>query len=776
MKLILLAATMLHLVVPGISYATEPKKKTDSTIFGDVQSNGEHIPFVGIYLEGTSIGTNTDATGHYILTNLPVGEHTLIAKTLGYKTTRKSIDISLRQSQEVNFVLEEEHMTLNQVVVTGTKTVKRQTESPVIVNVLGREALNLVQASNISEGLRFQPGLRVETDCQTCNYTQLRMNGLGGSYSQILINGRPIFSPLTGLYGMEQIPANMVERIEIVRGGGSALYGSSAIGGTVNIITQIPKESSYEFSALTQSTNGQAQDNILNGNITMLTQKRTAGAAVFVNRRHREAYDHNGDNFSELPELRNNSFGANLFYKPTYNQKLEVSLSSLNEYRYGGEMTTKPAYLAQQSEERTHHVLMGGLDYQLNFNDENSAFIVYFAGQQTDRDHYTGIIPDEEAKRIIHVNNPPYGTTENSTLQGGLQINHRFQKFLGGKNVFTLGTEYVFDDVFDTIPAYNYEIDQQTKNVGFFAQSDWEISRNLTFLSGVRADKHNLVDKAILSPRFSVLYRYHTNTQFRITWGAGFRAPQAFDTDMHIAFAGGGVSRISLDPLLREERSNSFSGSVNYDLPTETFIVGFTLEGFYTHLDNVFYLQPVSADEFGSLYEKRNGQGATVNGGILELRGNYNRKIQLEAGITIQSSLYDDPVENIQGLEPMRRFLRSPNEYGYFTLSFTPDKKFSASLSSVYTGKMQLAHLAGAPEQLTDAYKTSPSFTELNAKLSYTFNLPSVDSGLELFCGIKNITNTYQSDFDSGKNRDSNYVYGPGNPRSVYVGLKLKSF
>ena len=776
MKLILLAATMLHLVVPGISHATEPKKKTDSTIFGDVQFNGEHIPFVGIYLEGTSIGTNTDATGHYILTNLPVGEHTLIAKTLGYKTTRKLINISMGQSQEVNFVLEEEHMTLNQVVVTGTKTVKRQTESPVIVNVLGREALNLVQASNISEGLRFQPGLRVETDCQTCNYTQLRMNGLGGSYSQILINGRPIFSPLTGLYGMEQIPANMVERIEVVRGGGSALYGSSAIGGTVNIITQIPKESSYEFSALTQSTNGQAQDNILNGNITMLTQKRTAGAAVFVNRRHREAYDHNGDNFSELPELRNNSFGANLFYKPTYNQKLEVSLSSLNEYRYGGEMTTKPAYLAQQSEERTHHVLMGGLDYQLNFNDENSAFIVYFAGQQTDRDHYTGIIPDEEAKRIIHVNNPPYGTTENSTLQGGLQINHRFQKFLGGKNVFTLGTEYVFDDVFDTIPAYNYEIDQQTKNVGFFAQSDWEISRNLTFLSGVRADKHNLVDKVILSPRFSVLYRYHTNTQFRITWGAGFRAPQAFDTDMHIAFAGGGVSRISLDPLLREERSNSFSGSVNYDLPSETFIVGFTLEGFYTHLDNVFYLQPVSADEFGSLYEKRNGQGATVNGGTLELRGNYNRKIQLEAGITIQSSLYDDPVENIQGLEPMRRFLRSPNEYGYFTLSFTPDKKFSASLSSVYTGKMQLAHLAGAPEQLTDAYKTSPSFTELNAKLSYTFNLPSVDSGLELFCGIKNITNTYQSDFDSGKNRDSNYVYGPGNPRSVYVGLKLKSF
>jgi outer membrane receptor for ferrienterochelin and colicins len=158
------------------------------------------------------------------------------------------------------------------------------------------------------------------------------------------------------------------------------------------------------------------------------------------------------------------------------------------------------------------------------------------------------------------------------------------------------------------------------------------------------------------------------------------------------------------------------------------------------------------------------------------MRGNYNRIIQLEAGITVQQSLYNEAVENIAGLKPMREFLRSPNEYGYLTLSFTPGKKFNASVSSVYTGKMFLAHLAGAPEQPIDEYKTSPSFTELNAKVSYTFNLPSVDSGLELFGGVKNLTNAYQSDFDSGKNRDSNYVYGPGMPRSVYLGVRLKSF
>ena len=767
---------MLLATISFISPATEPPKKTDANVFGDVQSNGEHIPFVSIFLEGTTIGTTTDNTGHYILTNLPVGKHTLVAKTLGYKVAKKNINVELGKSQEINFVLEEEHMSINQVVVTGTKTFKRQTESPVIVNVLESKALEMVQACNISEGLRFQPGLRVETDCQTCNYTQLRMNGLGGSYSQILINGRPIFSPLTGLYGMEQIPANMVERIEVVRGGGSALYGSSAIGGTVNIITRIPNEASYDFSAVTQSTNGAGMDNVLSGNLTMLTNKRKAGAAIFVNRRHREAYDHNGDNFSELPLLRNNSFGANLFYNPTYNQKLEINFSSLNEYRFGGEMTTKPAFLAQQSEERTHHVFMGGADYQINLNNDNSAFIVYFAGQTTDRLHYTGIIPDDEAGRLAHINKPPFGTTANTTLQGGVQFNHRFQEFLGGSNVVTFGAEYVFDDVLDTIPAYNYEINQQTKNAGFFAQSDWEIRPKLTFLAGLRADKHNLVDKVIFSPRFSLLSRHLTNTQFRLTWGTGFRAPQSFDTDMHIAFAGGGISRISLDPDLKEERSNSLSGSVNYDRPTEKFILGFTLEGFYTHLKDVFFLQPIGVDEFGDRFEKRNGQGAAVNGGTLELRGNYNRKLQLEAGITIQQSLFEEAVENIPGLEPMREFLRSPNEYGYLTLSFTPNTKFSASVSSVYTGKMHLAHFAGAPEQTVDEYKTSPSFNELNAKVSYTFNLPSVDSGLELFAGVKNITNAYQADFDSGKNRDSNYIYGPGLPRSIYLGIRLKSF
>ena len=174
---------------------------TDANVFGDVQSEGEHIPFATIYIEGTTIGTATDITGHYMLIDLPVGTHTLVATSMGYSSTKKEFTIKEGEVIEINFELESETMTLDEVVITATKTFKRQTDAPVIVNIIDSKLLNQSQACNISEGLRFQPGLRVETDCQTCNYTQLRMNGLGGAYSQIVINGRPVFSPLTGLYG-----------------------------------------------------------------------------------------------------------------------------------------------------------------------------------------------------------------------------------------------------------------------------------------------------------------------------------------------------------------------------------------------------------------------------------------------------------------------------------------------------------------------------------------------------------------------------------------------
>lgn len=766
-----LVSLLLTLFQSGFS-----QEKSDANIFGHVECNGEHIPFVTVYLEGTTIGTTTDETGHYLLVNLMPGDYVISAQFLGYKKQSHVITIQSGKTLEVNFELEEEVMSLDDVVITGTKTFKRKTDSPVIVNVIDSKVLDAIQVNTLSEGLNFQPGLRMETDCQTCNYSQLRMNGLGGGYSQILINSRPVFSPLTGLYGLEQIPASMIDQIEVVRGGGSALYGSSAIGGTVNVITRLPERNSYDISFSQALVGGTIGDNMINGNLNALANKRNAGISFFASRRQRGAFDYNGDGYSELPALKNNSFGFTGFFKPSQNQKLEVNFSSLYEYRFGGEIIDRPAHEANQAEERVHNVIMGGIDYEIDFNDNHTSFIFYAAGQNTQREHYTGIIPDDSLGFLDHFLNPPYGNTLNNTIQAGTQLNHRVGSFFGGVNILTIGAEYLYDDVFDQIQSYNYILDQTASSGGLFIQSDWEVLENLTLLTGLRMDLHNYVDHLIFNPRVSLLYKYKDYTQVRASWASGFRAPQAFDADMHIAFAGGGISRIILADDLMEERSNSFSGSVNFDKPTETYIFGFTLEGFYTRLQDAFVLEESAEDAYGLIFEKRNSGGSTVQGLTFELRGNYNRIIQLETGLTAQTSRYDEVVTYAEGLDPMRDYLRTPNLYGYSILTYTPTGRITTALSGVYTGPMTILHLAGAPELPdSDVYYTSKSFYDLGIKFSYLMQVSRMDSEIEWFGGVKNILNAYQNDFDTGKYRDSGYVYGPATPRTYYLGLRLRS-
>lgn len=747
-----------------------------ASIFGHIKSNGNFVENINVLFSKVDYSTKTDSLGYYEFKNLPIGTYTVTASGVSFEVVKKQVVISNLQKHELDFNLSNFFQGLDEVVITGTKTFKRKTQSPVIVNILDSKTLNNLQVCNLSEGLKFQPGLRVETDCQTCNYTQLRMNGLAGGYSQILINGRPIFSPLMGLYGMEQLPVNMIDRIEVVRGGGSSLYGSSAIGGTVNVITKVPKKDAFEVNTFYQNSGNQTSDYNLNANSTIVSENRNAGISFFMSHRERDFYDADGDKYSEIPKINNTSIGTTMFIEPTENQKIELRMSNLNEYRFGGEMVDKPAYLTQQSEERDHKIWLASLDYQINFNQDKSSFIAYSAWQNTDRKHYTGIIPDQQPDIQNHLENPPYGISNTTTLQGGLQLNHKLSNFLNGTNVLTFGSEYISDQIFDEIRSYNYEVDQHTKDFGTFFQSDWEILPSLNLLSGVRMDVHNLISKTLFSPRLALLYKLENTTQFRLSYGTGYRAPHACDTDLHITFAGGGVSRVIYDPNLKEERSKSWSASVNYDKATEKFIAGFTLEGFYTKLNNAFILENIGADSFGEIFEKRNGDNASVKGITAEVRGNYNKKAQLEIGFTLQESRFDKPVTYINGVAPTRNFLRTPNDYGFANLTINATKTVNVNLNYVYTGAMEIAHFAGAVNQTTDEFVKTKTFSEFNFKIGKTFESERFKSNLELYGGMKNIFNSYQKDFDIEKNRDSNYVYGPAMPRSLFVGIRINSF
>jgi len=299
---IVLAIFLLSLT--QINYAQ--KNKTDANIFGHVVCCGEHIPFATISIKGTTIGTATDETGHYQLINLPVGTHTITAQSLGYKPKEEEITIIAGETIEIKFELEPDIMGLEEVVITGDRNETNRSESSTIVNTITPKLFAITQSVTLSEGLNFCPGLRTENNCQNCGFTQVRMNGMEGPYSQILINSRPIFSGLTGVYGLELIPSSMIKRVEVVRGGGSALYGSNAIAGTINLILKDPINNTYEFgvnSGLTgigmENSGNPAQDFSVYFNTSLVSVDNKTGMALYGFHRNRKPFDANDDAYSQ---------------------------------------------------------------------------------------------------------------------------------------------------------------------------------------------------------------------------------------------------------------------------------------------------------------------------------------------------------------------------------------------------------------------------------------------------------------------------------------------
>ena len=191
----------------------------------------ETVPFCAVRIDGNghSSATLTDSIGQFNFAGLVPGRYIISASYVGYQDRSTTADVAAGAITTVDLDLRPDAMMLDQVVVTGTKSELKRRHSSSLVNVVSAKTFDLVSACSLADGLNFQPGVRVENDCQNCGFTQVRINGLDGHYSQILMNSRPMFSALTGVYGLEQIPANMIDRVEVMRGGGSALFGLSLI-------------------------------------------------------------------------------------------------------------------------------------------------------------------------------------------------------------------------------------------------------------------------------------------------------------------------------------------------------------------------------------------------------------------------------------------------------------------------------------------------------------------------------------------------------------------
>lgn len=752
------------------------EKNTDANVYGHVinKSSGEHLPFVTIQLKGTTIVTTTDHTGHYFLKNLPEGTFTVVVKMVGYKTQEKKVAIKHDATQELNFALASDDVDLDEVVVSANRNETQRRLAPNLVNVIGGKLFDITQSTCLAQGLNFQPGVRTEDNCQNCGFTQVRINGLDGHYSQILVDSRPVFSSLNGVYGLEQIPANMIDRVEVVRGGGSALFGASAIGGTINIITKEPIRNSASFGHTFMSQGGSNSfDNVTTGNVSLVTDDNKAGIYAYGQTRTRQGYDYDGDGYTELPELNNQTFGLNSYLRLSPYSKLSLQYHGIHEFRRGGNKLDQAPHEANIAEQAEHNIQGGGLTYNFYSPDEKNRLSAYFSFQTTARKSYYGGIGEGTDEDIETAENA-YGTTHNFTYVAGTQYVHSFDKLLFMPSDLTLGAEYSYDGIKDVILGYDRNFKQDVRIGSFFFQNEWK-NKQWSFLLGGRLDKHNLVDHVILSPRANLRFNPTENVNLRITYAGGFRAPQAFDEDLHVGVVGGERLVTVLAKNLKEERSNSFSVSADLYHKFGNVQTNLLIEGFYTDLNNVFALRQLDQPDAqgNTVQERYNAYGAKVLGLNIEGKAMFTHWFSLQAGLTLQQSHYDEAIAWNDEVpeQKYKKMMRTPNTYGYFTASFTPVRRFTASVTGNYTGSMLVGHSAGSGVEKPVAVNT-PKFMEVNMKLSYDFPIYKYLT-LQVNGGIQNITNAYQKDFDKGWNRDSNYIYGPSLPRSYYVGVKI---
>ena len=757
-------------------YAGDVKPvREGNTIAGHVIEKGTEnsLPYATILIVETGRGTVSNENGDFIFTDIPEGVYTLRAQLLGYGTQEKKVTVSKEFAVDIHFAMVEEGIMTDEVVVSANRNEVSRKVAPVVVNVMGVKLFESVNSTDLAKALNFQSGLRVENNCQNCGFPQVRINGLEGPYSQILINSRPVISALSGVYGLEQIPVNMIDRVEVVRGGGSALFGANAVGGTINIITKDPVNDSFQVSSTMSNMNGKVWEQYMGANASLVSKDNVYGIAVYQSYRNRNPYDADDDGFSELGKLNMNTFGLRAYYRPMKSSRLSIEYHTTNEFRRGGNKFDYEPFETDITEQTKHVINSGGLNYDLFWKDYEHKISFFASAQHVDRNSYYGAQQDANA----------YGKTKDLTWVAGAMYAGNFKKVLFAPAQFTAGLEYQNDNLHDVMTGYNRDLRQEVRIASAFVQNEWKMDK-FSLLAGFRLDDHNLIDNPIFSPRVNMLYKPSDKLQARLTWSTGFRAPQAYDEDLHVTAVGGEGVLIRLADGLKPEKSNSFSGSIDWTANIGHFQTNLLIEGFYTSLNDVFYLQNVGADNDGNaIQERRNGSGAEVYGINIDGKIAHGRDASLQVGFTAQRSRYKELTywSEDSSVEGTRNMPRTPDYYGYFTFTAAPSKNFDFSLSGVYTGRMHVPHFAPTDEIPSDSpYQYivkdemvhTPDFFDFNVKLNYTFVL-NEHVKLQLNGGVQNIFNAFQEDLDRGVFRDSGYFYGPTQPRTYFVGIKL---
>lgn len=701
---------------------------------------------------GTEMRVKTGSEGRACLDGLAAGEHEVLVVAEGYRVERARVRVG-SGSRHLRVVLQKPFG--EEVVVTAARMERARSEVPLEVDRIGREKIENSVSRTLADAVEWTPGIRVESNCQNCNESKIRMLGLEGAYSQILVDGQPTVSSLALVYGVEQLPARLIDTIEVVKGGGSALYGAGAVGGVINLIPHQPVTTRGAFEGRFANMDGE-ESTSFSGFYDWSGAERKQALSFYAQTDRVDAFDVDGDGFSEISYRDLETFGARFErYVMDSTARLVAEVNRIAEDRRGGDRLWLPPQEANIAEEILTDRVGGSLSF-LHTVSPRLDYRLVGSWAVTERDSYYGVGMDPNA----------FGTTENPHAVADAQVNHYMDE-----NTVTWGVQFSRDEIDDVQLGRGRVIQEVYENLGLFAQEDRHLGEHVSLLYGVRLDDHSAVSDPILSPRLAMLWSPKPDVSVRASLARGFRPPAVFDEDLHIALLGGGEAQvIRNDPNLREETSTSYLLSGTW-LPTLGRKASLALEValFRTDIDDLF-LNVERDDPTTPALEffKINQGAAEIEGVELNTTFRWGSSVIAELALVEQSARFSEPEPDFGSLE----FFRTPERYGMANLQWTT-RWADVFVGALYTGSMKAKHFAGfIPE---DRLETTPTFLTWDLNLARTVTLGTGDAWpMTIRLGVKNLTDEFQEDLDRGPDRDSSYVYGPRFPRSVFLAAELE--
>jgi outer membrane receptor for ferrienterochelin and colicins len=734
---------------------------SQNTIKGTVSANREFKAFAKIYINEINKGVETNKEGQYEINSIPYGDYTIVVSLAGYKSEKKKVKLSSSSEIILNFNLLENSNNLDEIVVSGTLKSVSRIQTPVPVEVYTTAFIKKNPTSNIFEALQNINGIRPQINCGVCNTGDIQINGLKGPYTMVTIDGMPIVSSLSTVYGLSGIPNSLIDRIEVVKGPASSLYGSEAVGGLINIITKKTVNAPL-FSADIFSTSW-LENNVDLGFKSNVGKKAVSLVGInYYN--YTQPIDKNNDNFTDITLQERISIFNKWNFARKNNKEFNIAGRLFYEDRWGGEMqwnkshrgssdvygesiyTKRMELLSKYQLPTTENM---NVSFSITAHDQNSVYgkSNYMANQKIAFGQYTWDIKSE-------------------------------------KHNMLLGTAFRYQYYNDNTPATLTA--EKTKIYSVFLQDEIKLAQKHNILLGVRYDYNNN-HGYIFTPRIAYKWNPTKNDVFRINAGTGFRIVNLFTED-HAALSG------SRDVIITENLEPETSRNINLNYLKKIkfengIFLSFESSAWYTFFNNQI-IPDYDTNPNQIIYSNLNGYAQTLGvSGNIDLVTPFGLKAVI--GFTM---LEPKNVQNGISSQPVLTEKYSAN----WAITYDVPKWY---LSIDYTGNLYGPMRLSLLSDLDPRPEYSPIWSLQNIQFTY-----KKFRNFELYGGIKNILNwtpnkstpfliARENDpFDEGVEYDTNgnvlvtpsnpyaltfdpsYVYAPNQGIRGFLGIRYTIF